>query len=72
MKWSRYSRLFESKRNGWLLFSAVSRTFLKVKDEEASILRQIQEDPEGFDYSGVPMLYMQLRSLRILVEDGDD
>ena len=72
MKWSRYSRLFKSKRNGWLLFSSVSNTFLKVSDEEAKVLMQIKEDPEDFDFSELPMLYMQLRSSNILVEDGRD
>lgn len=72
MKWSRYSRLFESKRNGWLLFSSVSRSFMKVEDDQVSTLQSIMEDPEGFDYSEVPMLYIQLRSLGVLVEDGKD
>ena len=60
MKWSRYSKLFKSKRNGWMLFSSASRAFLLVKDEELPIIRGIMADPEGYDYSAVPMLYMQL------------
>ena len=72
MKWSRYSKLFESKRNGWMLFSSSSRTFLRVKDEEVDTIRGIMEDPEGFDYTEVPRLYMQLRSYGFLVEDGKD
>ncbi|MBQ6735499.1 MAG: radical SAM protein [Lachnospiraceae bacterium] len=72
MKWSRYSRLFKSERNGWLLFSSSSNAFLKATDEEADVLQQIKEDPENYDYSDVPMLYMQLRSLGIIVEDDQD
>lgn len=72
MKWSRYSTLFESKRNGWLLFNSASRSFLKVEDCELDVVRGIMADPEGYDYSKVPMLYMQLRSLGYLVEDRQD
>ena len=72
MKWSKYSRLFKSENNGWLLFSSVSRSFFKVEDDQAEKLIRIKEDPEGFDYSDCPMLYFQLRSMGILVEDGKD
>lgn len=72
MKWSRYSRLFKSERNGWLLFSSVSRSFFEVDEEQAVMLDEIRKDPEGFDYSESPMLYFQLRSMGILVEDGKD
>ncbi|MGN0710410.1 MAG: radical SAM protein [Anaerovoracaceae bacterium] len=72
MKWSRYSIFFESKRNGWLLFNTVSRAFLTVDDKLVDAIKGIMEDPEGFDYSEVPMLYMQLRSMGYLVEDTKD
>lgn len=72
MKWSRYSIFFESKRNGWLLFNTVSRAFLTVDDRLVDAIKGIMEDPEGFDYSEVPMLYMQLRSMGYLVEDTKD
>lgn len=72
MKWSRYSIFFESKRNGWLLFNTVSRAFLTVEDRMVDAIKGIMEDPEGFDYSEVPMLYMQLRSMGYLVEDTKD
>ncbi len=72
MKWSRYSKLFQSKRNGWMLFSSASRAFLLVKDEQLPVIRGIMADPEGYDYSDCPMLYMQLRALEFLVEDGKD
>lgn len=72
MKWSRYSKLFESQRNGWLLFHSASRAFMKVPDEEVEIIRGIMQDPEGYDYSKIPMLYMRLRALGYLVEDHRD
>ena len=72
MKGSRYNILFESKRNGWLLFNSVSRAFLKVKDSEIEDVKKILENPETFDYSASPLLYVQLRSLGFLVEEGRD
>ena len=72
MKWSRYSLLFESKRNGWLLFNTVSRSFLRVEETQLPTIRTIMKNPEGFDYSPLPMLYLQLRSMGFLVEDSKD
>lgn len=72
MKWSKYSILFESRRNGWLLFNGVSRNFLKVEPEELDMVREIMKDPEGYDYSDAALLYIQLRSLGFLVEDSQD
>lgn len=72
MKWSRYNNLFESQRHGWLLFNAVSRNFMTVEDDQLEVIRGIMNDPEGYDYSEVPMLYMQLRSMGFLVEDTTD
>ena len=43
-----------------------------VKDDELPVIRGIMEDPEGYDYTDVPMLYMQLRAYGFLVEDGKD
>ena len=39
MKWSKYSILFKSKRNGWLLFHSASRSFLKVEENEVSVIQ---------------------------------
>jgi uncharacterized protein len=72
MKWSRYNNLFQSQRNGWLLFNSASRNFLKVEDEELPVIQKIARDPEHADYSALPMLYMQLRSMGFLVEDSAD
>lgn len=73
MKWSRYNLLFESKRNGWLLFNTVSRAFLAVEDDgQLQAIREIMASPETFDYSDCALLYMQLRTLGYLVEDDKD
>lgn len=72
MKWSRYNVLFESRRNGWLLFNMVSRAFLAVAPEQLDAIRSIQADPDHYDYTNSAMLYMQLRSMGVLVEEGMD
>jgi hypothetical protein len=50
MKWSRYNDLFQSQRNGWLLFNSASRNFLKIEDGELALIQKIAEDPEHADY----------------------
>ena len=70
MKWSRYNNLFQSQRNGWLLFNSASRNFLKVENEELEHIQEIARDPEKADYSAMPMLYMQLRTMGFIVEDS--
>ena len=72
MKWSRYNDLFQSQRNGWLLFNSASRNFLKIEDGELALIQKIAQDPEHADYSSFPMLYMQLRSMGFIVEDSAD
>ena len=72
MKWSRYNTLFQSQRNGWLLFNSASRNFLKVEDNELALIQEIARDPEKADYSASPMLYMQLRTMGFIVEDSAD
>ena len=69
MQWSRYSTLFESKRNGWLLFNTISRSLMVVKPEQLDTIRGIMADPEGYDYSHAAKLYMKLRAMGFLVED---
>lgn len=72
MKWSRYNLLFESERNGWLLYNSASNSFLQVSEEAAAVIRKIEEDPDGTDYSAAPELYFHLRNGGFLVEDGRD
>ena len=72
MKWSRYNDLFQSQRNGWLLFNSASRNFLKIEDRELALIQKIAQDPEHVNYSSFPMLYMQLRSMGFIVEDSAD
>ena len=56
MKWSRYSLLFESRRNGWLLYNSASNAFLQIEDKAVPVIQQIQEDPSSFDFSKDPAL----------------
>lgn len=72
MKWSRYSRLFQSKRNGWLLYNSASNSFLKLEDSQADTIRQIMEHADTYDFSGDPQTYILLRSCGFLVEDSHD
>ncbi len=72
MRWSRYSRLFRSRRNGWLLYNSASNAFLQVEENLVPVLEAIQKDADGFDFSGQPQLYFLLRSHGFLVEDGQD
>ena len=51
MKWSRYNLLFESERNGWLLYNSASNSFLQVSEEAAAVIRKIEEDPECPEYN---------------------
>lgn len=72
MKWSRYNLLFESKRNGWLLYNSASNCFLQMSEEAMEAARKIEEDPDQVDYSQIPDLYFHLRNGGFLVEDSQD
>lgn len=72
MKWSKYSRLFQSKRNGWLLYSSASGSFLKLEDAQAKAVQEIMNHVDTYDFSECPQLYILLRSMGFLVEDSQD
>ena len=72
MKWSRYNLLFESKRNGWLLYNSASNAFLQLSEDAAKKVKTIEINPETVDYSEIPDLYFHLRNGGFLVEDGQD
>ena len=72
MKWSRYSHLFLSKRNGWLLYNSAANSFLKIEDGQEDTIREICEDPDRYDFSASPQMYIQLRTAGHLVQDGQD
>lgn len=72
MRWSRYSRLFLSKRNGWLLYNSAAHSFLKLEGGQEEVIRRIMEDPDGYDFSEDPQLYVLLRSAGHLVKEGQD
>ncbi len=72
MRWSRYNLLFQSERNGWLLYNSASNAFLKLTEDAASMAAKIREDPDGVDYGDFPNLYFHLRNGGFLVEDTQD
>ena len=72
MKWSRYSHLFLSKRNGWLLYNSAANSFLKLEEGQETIIRNISENPDHYDFSRSPQLYILLRSAGHLVTEGED
>ncbi|MDR1473258.1 MAG: SPASM domain-containing protein [Lactobacillales bacterium] len=72
MKWSRYSKLFKSKRNGWLLYNSASNAFLKLDEQAASVIQEIIKSPKTYDFSNAISLYFQLRTSGFLVEDTKD
>lgn len=72
MHWSRYNLLFESQRNGWLLYNSASNSFLKLEDDTAEIVRKIAADPDKIDFSGMPDLFLHLRTGGFLVGETQD
>ena len=72
LKWSRYSHLFLSERNGWLLYNAAAGSFMKLMDGQEKIVEAVREDPEEYDFSDCPQLYILLRSSGHLVTEGQD
>ncbi|MCR5289635.1 MAG: radical SAM protein [Treponema sp.] len=72
MKWSRYNRLFKSKRNGWLLYNAAAGSFLQLSDQAAEAVLCIKQNPDAYDFSEQPQLYLTLRHLGCIVEDSQD
>jgi uncharacterized protein len=72
MKWSRYSKFFQSKRNGWLLYNSASGAFLEIGEETVPVISEIMENAATFDFSGAVGLYFQLRNNGFLVEDTGD
>lgn len=72
MKWSRYGLLFASKRNGWLLYSSASNSFLQLEEAAVPVIRKIQQNPNTYDYAKVPDLYFHLKNGGFLVDDTKD
>lgn len=70
--WSRYNLLFQSERNGWLLYNSASNSFISMADEVAKLLKEVEESPENMDFSDSPDLYFKLRGGGFLVEEGQD
>jgi uncharacterized protein len=72
MIWSKYGHLFQSRRNGWLLYNSAANSFLQVEEGLLPSLRELQKDADSFDFSRLPQLYLILRQYGFLVEDDQD
>lgn len=72
MQWSRYNLLFESKRNGWLLYNSASNSFVSLEHDAAVMVMQTRDNPDNPDYSDNPDLYFKLRGGGFLMEEGQD
>lgn len=72
MRWSRYNLLFESERNGQLLYNSASNSFLKLEKDAADMVEKIRKCPDSMDYGKMPELYLHLRTGGFLVEDTQD
>lgn len=72
MKWSRYNLLFQSKRNGWLLYNSASNSFLQLSEEAAEETKKFQSNPDKNPSEDDPMLYFHLLNGGYLVKDTQD
>lgn len=72
MQWSKYNLLFRSAKHGYLLYNALSNVFVKIDDGTQSALEQIRQAPDTYDFTKMPMLYLQLRHAHILVEPQEE
>jgi len=71
MEWSRFNLMFESKRNGWLLFNCGSNSFVQMDEKTAKVVKRARDNPD-MDFSDSPDLYFKLRLGGFLVENGGD
>lgn len=72
MRWSRYNLLFESKRNGWLLYNSASNAFVQPEQKLVIKLKELRASPDEIDLSDQPDLYFKLRQGGFLVTEGQD
>lgn len=72
MRWSRYNLMFQSERNGWLLYNSASNAFLQMEEDTANMVQKIIAAPDAIKYEEIPQLYLHLRNGGFLVEDTQD
>ena len=71
MEWSRFNIMFESDRNGWLLYNSGSNSFVQMDDKAAESVKCVISNPD-MDFTDRPDLYFKLRFGGFLVENGAD
>lgn len=72
MKWSRYNRVFRSRRHGLMLYNALTNTLMEVDPDFEADLEQIRKDPDGFDFSAHLGAYLEMLKNRVLVQAGEE
>ncbi len=70
MIWSRYNRVFHSQKRGWLLYNALSNTFLALPDAFGETFESMRAG-EDFQCDD-PGMTLQLVAARALVDPGED
>lgn len=72
MIWSRYNKLFKSKKYGWLLYNSASNSFLEISDDTYEEILKIKNSPDLSIEKIDAGLYFQLLTNGILVEEYGD
>jgi uncharacterized protein len=72
MKWSKYNFLFTSEKYGNLLYNSLTNTFAELDNGTYNELLKIKDNPNTYDLSSNPGLYLQLMQTKILFEDNEE
>ena len=70
MLWSKYNHLFQSERHGWLLYNALSNTFLELPPQLGGKFSKLHAG-EAFQCDD-PGIVLQLIAAKAVVEPGED
>ncbi len=70
MIWSRYNRVFQSQKQGWVLYNALSNTFLALPEPFGKTLEALHAGDEF--RCDDPGLSLQLIAAKAVVDPGED
>lgn len=71
-RWSKYNLLFKSKRNGHLLYNALSNHLAAVDDQTAALLQSVSRGEREFRPADNFPLYLQLLLAKVLIDDVEE
>lgn len=71
-RWSKYNLLFKSKRNGYLLYNALSNHLAALDQDIADLLIDVSKGVRSFDPAKNFPLYVQLLLAKVLVDDIEE